>query len=782
MAVLTNQGNPEAEGVAGRRSTRIAIAIPITISGKDALGHPFKERARTVVINKHGAKITTFHQLALGAELSVDNHLLGRSAKATVVWLGDRRSPKVAVEIGIQLFEAQNLWGIEFPPEDWQEGPPIGPGGQRLESAFPPPSPSAQPPPAAASRPAAAGPGRLPQSWGAAAEASLSQLAKQADASLEQRAKQFEERLTKLTHQVGFGTQATLQDTANQLEGKLVQSLEQRVNDALARLEASRAQVETLRAKLAEVQKSTEAEVERTRSSIQNAGAEALRSAIEELKDKVRPELEAAASNFVEETRKRVQHEAASAVEAFSQEANSRLAKLTDEYLAKSVPQLRAQQTQAAEQANQEIRATAEAATAEFARKLRDISAETAPKFRAELEKSLEEAGAPLVERISQSVVEQAQKAVKEAEGVFSKDLQRIQGQVQAEIEKTGAETTRKQLANLTDSALQELQQQAGPMLDESRRQLATAIHALQERSTKEALEKLRKAVEESLSEATHDLRKTADEAKGTATKELEASAQTAIATSRKQLGEKARAALEAFTKEAKTIEKEYPAQLLQKLREYEEQRTHELEDHLHKALEKQRQAILKQVQKVGEESAQRAVAQVSAKSDEVIKQASEEASKRVGGTTAVLKAWEEQLRAHLKVYSQEAETSAKAVGETLANQAAGLSKATLEKVRKDSEALRNDLQNRLEGALEDVEKETLQALRGRFQEVTDRLLDDSAALLRKQAEENMELIADQLSQLRARTLTQAEEEFRSRLAKLQRSPGSPGSREPRRS
>ena len=141
MAVPTKGEKVETQGAAGRRSTRLSISIPITISGKDAAGHTFKENTRTLIINKHGAKVATAHQLSLGAEITVENRALGRTAKGNVVWLGDKFSAKELYEIGVQLSEAQNVWGIEFPPDDWQEGPPIGPGGQRLETPPHPPPP-----------------------------------------------------------------------------------------------------------------------------------------------------------------------------------------------------------------------------------------------------------------------------------------------------------------------------------------------------------------------------------------------------------------------------------------------------------------------------------------------------------------------------------------------------------------------------------------------------------------------------------------------------------------
>ena len=57
-----------------RRSTRLSISIPITISGVDADGHAFSESVRTVIVNKQGGKIATTRHLAMGNEVLIENH------------------------------------------------------------------------------------------------------------------------------------------------------------------------------------------------------------------------------------------------------------------------------------------------------------------------------------------------------------------------------------------------------------------------------------------------------------------------------------------------------------------------------------------------------------------------------------------------------------------------------------------------------------------------------------------------------------------------------------
>ena len=40
-------------------------------------------------------------------------------AKANVVWVSVKRNARGLHEAGVQLVESQNIWGLEFPPDDW---------------------------------------------------------------------------------------------------------------------------------------------------------------------------------------------------------------------------------------------------------------------------------------------------------------------------------------------------------------------------------------------------------------------------------------------------------------------------------------------------------------------------------------------------------------------------------------------------------------------------------------------------------------------------------------
>ncbi len=57
-------------GTQKRRSTRIVQAVPITVTGTDALGQPFKERTTTVMVNCHGCKYQSKHYVPKNSMVS----------------------------------------------------------------------------------------------------------------------------------------------------------------------------------------------------------------------------------------------------------------------------------------------------------------------------------------------------------------------------------------------------------------------------------------------------------------------------------------------------------------------------------------------------------------------------------------------------------------------------------------------------------------------------------------------------------------------------------------
>src|SRR5580698_10270395 len=118
-------------GTQKRRSTRIVQAVPITVTGTDALGQPFKERTTTVMVNCHGCKYQSKHYVPKNSLVTLDIprpeggpfHTQGR-----VVWVQRPRTVRELFQIGLEFEVPGNFWGIAFPPEDWASGVDIPTG------------------------------------------------------------------------------------------------------------------------------------------------------------------------------------------------------------------------------------------------------------------------------------------------------------------------------------------------------------------------------------------------------------------------------------------------------------------------------------------------------------------------------------------------------------------------------------------------------------------------------------------------------------------------------
>jgi hypothetical protein len=226
----------------GRRSTRLPISLPIVIHGKDAQQEAFRESTHTLIVNQHGAKLATTHQLLLGAEVLIENTTLGSVAKANVVWVSPKYSPHGRNEVGVQLVEAQNIWGIEFPPNDWTTK------GKDQEAPAAEAAPA--PPPAAAKIPPPSTPPASP-----ASEAGTTPFPQELHESMESYARQFRQRLDEVVQQVGRQSEMDLRERAAAAIGQELAPIEQHVLASSERLSTLKAEVRDFEARLAESQR-----------------------------------------------------------------------------------------------------------------------------------------------------------------------------------------------------------------------------------------------------------------------------------------------------------------------------------------------------------------------------------------------------------------------------------------------------------------------------------------------------------------------------------------------
>lgn len=111
-----------AEGVSYRHHTRLLLAVPVTIIGKDGAGQPHHEDTKTVDVGKRGARIPLLKAPPAKAGIGVRNAAGGEAHPARVVWRGGKKDLDGRTEIGVEFLrpvDAERLWAIASPPEDW---------------------------------------------------------------------------------------------------------------------------------------------------------------------------------------------------------------------------------------------------------------------------------------------------------------------------------------------------------------------------------------------------------------------------------------------------------------------------------------------------------------------------------------------------------------------------------------------------------------------------------------------------------------------------------------
>jgi hypothetical protein len=136
-----------------RRSTRIVQAVPLVVTGVDALGRPFVERTSSLIINCHGCRYQSKHYVLknMWVTMEIPHPETGqppRAVRGRVAWIQRPRTVRQLFQVALELEVSGNVWGIAFPPEDWTTFPELAQVVMKLDAA---PETSPLPPPMAES-------------------------------------------------------------------------------------------------------------------------------------------------------------------------------------------------------------------------------------------------------------------------------------------------------------------------------------------------------------------------------------------------------------------------------------------------------------------------------------------------------------------------------------------------------------------------------------------------------------------------------------------------------
>jgi PilZ domain len=105
-----------------RRSERLLITVPIRVEGLDSSGDKFIENTRTLIINRHGARIRLKRLVKPGAMLKIVTLIGNRNAEFRVVGRTQPMSDQGS-EWGVECMDNKlNIWAIDFPPPQDGDG------------------------------------------------------------------------------------------------------------------------------------------------------------------------------------------------------------------------------------------------------------------------------------------------------------------------------------------------------------------------------------------------------------------------------------------------------------------------------------------------------------------------------------------------------------------------------------------------------------------------------------------------------------------------------------
>jgi hypothetical protein len=149
MEMVSESANSASAELRKRRSTRIVQAVPLVVTGVDALGRPFVERTSSLIINCHGCRYQSKHYVLknMWVTMEIPHPETGqppRTVRGRVAWIQRPRTVRQLFQVALELEVSGNVWGIAFPPEDWSASPELTQIVMKLDA---PPETSSLPPP-----------------------------------------------------------------------------------------------------------------------------------------------------------------------------------------------------------------------------------------------------------------------------------------------------------------------------------------------------------------------------------------------------------------------------------------------------------------------------------------------------------------------------------------------------------------------------------------------------------------------------------------------------------
>src|ERR1700687_1475887 len=113
-------------GEDARRSTRIERSVPLIVFGQNRMREPFVERTVSTSLTLHGCRYPSRHDYGVGSWVTLQ--VVGLevepkppAVRARVRSVHTSQSSRELQQVGVELENPGNVWGIVTPPQDWMK-------------------------------------------------------------------------------------------------------------------------------------------------------------------------------------------------------------------------------------------------------------------------------------------------------------------------------------------------------------------------------------------------------------------------------------------------------------------------------------------------------------------------------------------------------------------------------------------------------------------------------------------------------------------------------------
>src|SRR5713226_4905273 len=130
-------------GEEARRSTRIERSVPLIVFGQNRMGEPFEERTVSTSLNLHGCRYPSRHDYGVGSWVTLQVVGLNVEPKPPAVRARVRsvhmsQSARELQQVGVELENPGNVWGVVTSPQDWMSAGGMNTATAQLATAVAP--------------------------------------------------------------------------------------------------------------------------------------------------------------------------------------------------------------------------------------------------------------------------------------------------------------------------------------------------------------------------------------------------------------------------------------------------------------------------------------------------------------------------------------------------------------------------------------------------------------------------------------------------------------------